>query len=87
MSSDPVAPKGDGALVRPRVSPGAKRTHLRGFHGDTALKLRVDAPPVDGEANAAIERFLAEKTGVPPSDVRDGVGAERVREVLVPRPG
>ena len=99
MTSDPVVPKGDGALVRLRVSPNARSTGLLGSHGGAALKLRVAAPPVDGKANAEVERFLAEKTGASPSRVRvvrglsgrdktvfvDGVGAERVREVLAPR--
>ncbi len=82
MTSDPVVPEGDGALVRLRVSPNAKRTELRGLHGDSALRLRVAAPPVDGKANSAVERFLAEKTVLV-----DGVGAERMREVLAPRQG
>ena len=95
MTRGPVVPRGDGALVRLRVSPNAKTTVLQGPHGDAALKLRVAAPPVDG-ANAEVERFVAERTGAVPSRVRvvrvlsgrdktvfvDGVGAERVREVL-----
>ncbi len=98
MTSDPVVPKGDGALVRLRVSPNARSTGLQGLHGEV-LKLGVAAPPVDGEANAEVERFLVEKTGASPSRVRvvrglsgrdktvfvDGVRAEKVREVLAPR--
>ncbi len=100
MSSDPVVPKGDGALVRLRVSPSAKTTGLQGLYGEAALKLKVAAPPVDGKANAEVERFVAERTGAAPSHVRvvrglsgrdkivfvDGVGVERVREVLISRP-
>ncbi len=100
MASDPVVPRDGGALVRLRVSPNAKCTGLQGPYGDAALKLRVAAPPVGGEANAEVERFLAEKVGAEPSRVRvvrgfsgrdktvfvDGVGAERVREVLASRP-
>ncbi len=100
MTRGPVVPKGDGALVRLRVSPNAKATGLQGPHGDAALKLRVAAPPVDGRANAEVERFVAERTGAAPSRVRvvrglsgrnktvfvDGVDVERVREVLRSRP-
>lgn len=99
MTSDPIVPKGDGALIRLRASPGARSTGLEGLYGDAALKLRVAAPPVDGKANAEVERFLAETTGAAPSRVRvvrglsgrdktvfvEGVGAERVRRVLAPR--
>jgi uncharacterized protein (TIGR00251 family) len=100
VTRGPVAPKGDGALVRLRVSPNAKTTELQGLHGDAPLKLRVAAPPVDGRDNAEVERFVAERTGAAPSRVRvvrglsgrdktvfvDGVGAERVREVLHSHP-
>ena len=100
MTKGPVVPRGDGALVRLRVSPNAKTTVLQGPHGDAALKLRVAAPPVDGKANAEVERFVAERTGAVPSRIRvvrglsgrdktvfvDGVGVERVREVLRSHP-
>jgi uncharacterized protein len=97
VTRGPVVPKGDGALVRLRVAPNAKTTGLQGPYGDTALKLRVAAPPVDGKANAEVERFVAERTGAAPSRVRglsgrvktvfvDGVGVERVREVLRSHP-
>ena len=100
MTSGPVVPRGDGALVRLRVSPNAKSTGLQGPYREASLKLRVAAPPVDGKANAEVERFVAEMTGAAPSRVSvvrgisgrdktvfvDGVGAERVREVFRPRP-
>ncbi|MBL8523398.1 MAG: DUF167 domain-containing protein [Betaproteobacteria bacterium] len=44
--------------------PGAKRTALQGLHGD-ALKIRVAAPPVDGAANEALKKFLAQTFKVP----------------------
>ena len=96
MTSKPVVPKDSGALVKLRVSPNAKSTGLQGPYGEAALKLKVAAPPVDGRANAEVERFVARMTGTAPSSVRvvrglsgrdktvfvDGVGAERVREVF-----
>ena len=96
MSSGPVAPKGDGVLVEPRVSPSAKSAGLHGPHGEASLKPRVAAPPVDGRASAEVERFVTERTGAAPSKVGvvrgpsgrektvflGGVGAERVREVF-----
>lgn len=63
-----------GIRVRLHIQPRASRTEVAGRHGD-ALKLRVAAPPVDGAANAAIVRFLAEQLQVPRSAVRLEAGA------------
>lgn len=85
MAEDFVRPaKGEGVLVRLRVSPGAKITSIKGLYGETAIRLSVDAPPVDGKANAAAERYLAELFGVPRSGVSVVNGASgRDKTVLV----
>jgi len=46
------------------VQPRASRTRVLGEH-DGLLKLQLAAPPVDGEANAALVEFLAKLLGVP----------------------
>lgn len=46
------------------VQPGAKRSGIAGLHGG-ALKLRLAAPPVEGRANEALLKFIAELFGVP----------------------
>ena len=53
----------DGAgnvLLKLRIHPGAKRSAINGTFGD-ALKIDLQAPPVDGKANSALLKFLAEK--------------------------
>lgn len=45
------------------VQPRAKKSEVAGRHGD-ALKVRLQAPPVDGAANEELVRFLAESLGV-----------------------
>ena len=46
------------------VQPRASRTRVVGEH-DGLLKIQLAAPPVDGEANAALIEFLAKLLGVP----------------------
>ena len=55
---------GDGTRLALRVQPRAARSEVAGRHGE-ALKVRLAAPPVDGAANEALVRFLAEALQVP----------------------
>jgi uncharacterized protein (TIGR00251 family) len=71
----------EGTTVRVRVAPRASRDELAGER-DGALVVRLTAPPVDGEANAALMRFLARRLRVPPSSVTVAQGA-RGREKVV----
>jgi hypothetical protein len=50
------------------IQPRASRTRVVGEH-DGRLKLQLAAPPVDGEANAALVEFLAKALGVRKGDV------------------
>ena len=54
----------NGVSFRVRVQPRSARNQVAG-QIDGVLKLRLTAPPVDGEANAACRAFLAEILGVP----------------------
>jgi uncharacterized protein (TIGR00251 family) len=65
-----------GSLVRfaVHVQPRASRSEIVGQHG-VALKVRLQAPPVDGAANDALVRLLAESLGVSQRSVRVVAGA------------
>jgi hypothetical protein len=52
-----------------RVQPRASRDAIAGER-EGALALRLTAPPVEGQANAALARLLGKTLGVPPSAVR-----------------
>jgi uncharacterized protein (TIGR00251 family) len=52
-----------GAVLEVVVVPRASRTRVVGEH-DGRLKLQLAAPPVEGEANAALVAFLADELSV-----------------------
>jgi uncharacterized protein (TIGR00251 family) len=55
---------GDIITLVLHVQPGAKQTSVAGLHGE-ALKIRLAAPPIEGRANEALLRFIADHFGVP----------------------
>ena len=55
-------------LIKLKVQAGASRTLFAGPLGEQQ-KLCVKAAPVDGAANKAVIKFVAESFGVPPSAV------------------
>ncbi|MES2306222.1 MAG: DUF167 domain-containing protein [Gemmatimonadota bacterium] len=59
-----IAATPTGVRLTVHAQPGAARSEIAGVHGD-AIKVRLAAPPVDGKANEALLRFLAELFGIP----------------------
>lgn len=51
-------------IVTVYVQPGAKRTEIVGIHGD-ALKIRLSSAPIDGRANDALLKYVAQLFDVP----------------------
>ncbi len=64
-----------------RVKPRGGRDAVEGV-ADGRLVLRVSAPPVEGRANAAVERLVADAMGVPKGRVTV-VGGQKAREKVV----
>ena len=50
--------------IRFHVIPNAKIDKVIGEHGD-AIKIKLRAPAVEGKANTALRKFLAEKLSIP----------------------
>ena len=71
----------EGLSLTLHIQPGAKKTEFAGLHGD-ALKIRLAAPPVDGKANEALVRFLADVLDLPKSAVTLKSGQTSRRKVL-----
>ena len=68
-------------LLTVRVQPGASRNEIAGRR-DGAVIVRVTAPPVDGRANKAACKLLAERCGIPPSRV-EVVRGESQRDKVI----
>ena len=87
----------EGVTLMLYIQPGAKKTEVVGLHAE-ALKIRLHAPPVEGQANAQLIAFLALHLAVPKRAVTllsgetsrakrvrvMGVEAGRVRAQLIP---
>lgn len=83
------------ARITVHVKPRSSRESVEGWK-DGCLVVRLNAPPVEGAANEALVRLLAESLGVPRGRVRiltglrsrrklveiEGIPAEKIREVL-----
>lgn len=70
--------------IRIRVKPGARRGPLVETAEDGVLVVSVRERAVDGAANTAVERVLAEHLGLPPSRVAITRGhTARVKTVVV----
>lgn len=69
-TASPPAVRRDGAdlLLELRVQPRAATRGFAGLFGDR-LRVRLQAPPVDGRANEALVEFLAQAFDVPKSSV------------------
>lgn len=64
----PITATAGGVRVSVHAQPGAKRTEVVGLHGE-ALKVRIQAPPLEGRANDELIRFLADTLSVPRANV------------------
>ena len=70
-----------GASLAVRLQPKAKKSAVLG-ELDGALKLAVTAPPIEGRANEACIRYLAELLNVARSSVTIAAGASSRNKVV-----
>ena len=90
LSSSP-----DGAVLTLKATPRASKTEITGAEADW-LRIRIQAPPVDGKANAELIAYFAKRFGIAKRGVTiltgeggrlkrvklGGVSIETVREEL-----
>ncbi len=71
-----------GAALTVRVTPRARRTELAGVLPDGTLRIRVAAPPAEGQANKALIDFLADMLGVRKNRIEIVAGARGLDKIV-----
>ena len=64
-----------------KVVPRASKNQLMGIEGD-AIKIRLTAPPVEGKANDALVKFLAQVLGTSRAQVEIVRGAKSKQKIV-----
>lgn len=63
-----LSPHEKGTLISIYVQPGASTTGISGEH-DGRIKIKIKAPPREGEANLELIRFISEILGIAKKNV------------------
>jgi len=69
------------SLLKLHVTPRGSKNEVTGWRDDT-LCVKITAPPVEGAANSAIVKFIADSLGVRKSQV-ELVSGEKSREKVL----
>ncbi len=91
----------EGCVLTVKATPRASRSEFVASAGEPWLRARLQAPPVDGKANAALLALAARTFALPPRAVTlltgetarhkrlllHGVTPEAVTSALAPQPG
>lgn len=71
-----------GVRIAVQITPNAKKSEVIGIHDDV-LKVRLQAQPIEGKANDALIRYLADMLNVPKSHVHITHGHTNKRKLVV----
>ncbi|MBC7714716.1 MAG: YggU family protein [Rhizobacter sp.] len=75
-------------ILKIYVQPGASKSEIAGLYGEPPrLKIKIKAPPQDGEANAEILSFISGLVGISKSRVEMLRGqTSRQKDILIDLP-
>lgn len=71
-----------GAAFTVRVITRAQKTEIAGVGEDGTLKIRLTAPPTDGQSNVQLIEFLASRLEVDPSQIEILAGKDSRDKML-----
>lgn len=81
-----IKDSGSGRIrIRVRIQPGAQRNELLGWNPAGELRIKIAAPPREGEANKELVSFLAKHFGLAKRDIKIESG-EKSRAKLISVP-
>lgn len=76
----------DGLLLNIYLQPKASKDQIVGLHGEE-LKITITAPPIDGQANAHLLKFLSKQFKVAKSQISLRKGElNRHKQILITAP-
>lgn len=82
----PIERLSDGIRLKIFLQPKAGKDQIVGLHNGE-VKIAITAPPVDGQANAYLLKFLSKSFKVAKSDIIFEKGElSRHKQVLIPNP-
>ena len=61
--------KGESIILNIRAIPRSAQDSIQGIHGD-ALKIRIQASPVEGKANAYLIKYLSNEWKIPRAEIK-----------------
>ena len=70
-------------IITVRVIPRAKKSEISQVLADGTIKIRLTAPPVEGKANQALVRFLADVFDISPSNIEIISGKKGRKKVVL----
>lgn len=81
MSKDWCSAIAKGVRINVQITPNARKSEVIGVLDD-ALKIRLQAQPIEGKANEALIRFLADTLTVPKSVIAITHGHTSKRKLI-----
>lgn len=75
-------------ILKIYVQPGASKNEIVGLYGDPPrLKIKIKAPPVDGEANLEVIAFISKTLGISKARIQLQKGlTARQKDLLIDLP-
>ena len=67
--SDWIEEKEGYVVLSIRIVPRASKDGIAGVMGNEALKVRIQAPPVEGKANAYLMKYLSKEWKIPRASI------------------